>query len=94
MTNCFMIIIKGVKTDTIKRSGFRYYLEQLDSFLSTYLGRDYVQTRKDREALQRWRSVQFSYKGILDVDLLVSPYWGDEPTQLYRFLQSVDDPSK
>ena len=90
-----MIIIKGVKTDIIKSSGFRYYLEQLDSFLSTYLGRDnYVQTRKDRDALQRGRSVQFSYKGILDVDLLVSPCWGDEPTQLYRFLQSADDPSK
>ena len=89
-----MIIIKGVKTDIIKRYGFQHYLKQLDRFLSTYLGRDYVQTWKDREALQRWRSVQFSYKGILDVDLLVSPHWGDEPTQLYRFLQSADDPSK
>ena len=67
-----------MKTDTIKRYGFQHYLKQLDSFLSSNLGRDYVQTRKDREALQRWRSVQFSYKGIVDVDLLVSPHWRDQ----------------
>ncbi len=33
-------------------------------------------------------AVQFNYKGQVDVDLLVSPYW-DTPHSLYRFLQTV-----
>ena len=87
------MLIKGVKTDHIEESGFRYYLTQLDTFLSDNLGRNYVQTEKDREALKKWRSVQFSYKGKVDVDLLVSPNWKDQ-FHLYRFLGSCANPSE
>ena len=34
------------------------------------------------------RSVQFHYKRMVEVDLLVSPYWRDQH-ELYRFLKSV-----
>ena len=82
-----------MKTDIIKSSGFHYYLEQLDSFLSRNLGRQYIQTPDEKAAVKQWRSVQFNYKGIVDVDLLVSPHWRDQ-YDLYRFLESVDNPSK
>ena len=82
-----------MKTDRIEASGFRYYLTQLDTFLSDKLGRNYVQTEKDREALKKWRSVQFSYRGKVDVDLLVSPNWNDQ-FRLYRFLGSCANPNE
>ena len=85
---------EGVKTDVIERSGFRHYLVQLDTFLKENLGPgSYVQTEKDKQALTRWRSVQFSYKGKVDVDLLVSPNWKDQ-FQFYQFLKTTANPSK
>lgn len=89
-----VIYSNGVKTDVIERSGFRHYLVQLDTFLKENLGPgSYVQTEKDKQALTRWRSVQFSYKGKVDVDLLVSPNWKDQ-FQFYQFLKTTANPSK
>ena len=82
-----------MNTDYIEARGFNYYLQQLDAFLRLNLGRNYVQTREERESLVKGRSVQFSYKGKVDVDLLVSPNWKDQ-FQLYRFLGSCAKPSK
>lgn len=78
----------GVKSERIKESGFIYYLRQLDTFLRDSLGGHYVQTLKDKESLTRGRSVQFNYKGKVDVDLLVSPNWKDQ-FQFYSFLRPL-----
>ena len=83
-----------MKTDVIESSGFRHYLTQLDTFLKENLGpRFYIQSEKDKQALTRWRSVQFSYKGKVNVDLLVSPYWKDQ-FEFYQFLQTTANKSK
>ena len=83
-----MCIPVGVKSERIKESGFIYYLRQLDTFLRDSLGGHYVQTLKDKESLTRGRSVQFNYKGKVDVDLLVSPNWKDQ-FQFYSFLRPL-----
>ncbi len=88
----FSLIVKGVDTDLlIKESGFCYYLQQLHQFLSRQLGANYVQTKTEKNLLTKGRSVQFTYKGKVAVDLLVSPNWRDEQ-ELYRFLNSTENP--
>ena len=88
------VCCEGVKTDKIKSCGFRHYLTQLDTFLKENLGPgSYVQSEKEKLAMTKWRSVQFRYKGIVDVDLLVSPNWTDQ-FQFYSLLQTTGNPSK
>ena len=77
-----------MKAEEIKASGYSYYLEPLDTFLRNNLGRSYVQTEKERRALIKGRSIQFTYRGQIEVDLLVSPNWKDQH-ELYRFLKDV-----
>ena len=78
----------GVKAEKIESSGYSYYLKPLDTFLRENLGRWYVQTEKERRALTKGRSIQFTYKGQIEVDLLVSPNWKDQH-ELYQFLKDV-----
>ena len=78
----------GVKAEKIKSEGYSYYLEPLDIFLRDNLGKSYVQTEKERKALTKGRSIQFTYRGQIEVDLLVSPNWKDQH-ELYRFLLDV-----
>ncbi len=61
---------------------FKPWVEQLHKFLKNELGHNYNYTGMTQ------RSVQFNYKGKVDVDLLVSPYWANQHS-LYRFLQSI-----
>ena len=77
-----------MKAEQIKVSGYSYYLKPLDTFLREKLGRSYVQTEKERRALIKGRSIQFTYRGQIEVDLLVSPNWKDQH-ELYRFLKDV-----
>jgi hypothetical protein len=77
-----------VKAEQIKISGYSYYLTQLDTFLRKKLGSLYVQTEKEKRALVKGRSIQFTYRGKIEVDLLVSPNWKDQH-ELYRFLNDV-----
>lgn len=66
-----------------QRNGFEPWVKKLHAFLSSRLSsRDYNCTCITQH------SVQFVYKGQVDVDLLVSPYWANQH-ELYRFLQSV-----
>ena len=39
------------------------------------------------------RSRQFKFEGKIEVDMLVSPYWGQKPQEFYQFLQEIN-PSK
>lgn len=77
-----------MKAEQIEVSGYSYYLKPLDTFLRENLGRSYVQTEKERRALIKGRSIQFTYRGQIEVDLLVSPNWKDQH-ELYRFLKDV-----
>jgi hypothetical protein len=36
------------------------------------------------------RSRQFTFDGKIEVDMLVSPYWGEHPRELYKFLQEIN----
>ena len=36
------------------------------------------------------RSRQFIFDGKIEVDMLVSPYWGEKPREFYQFLQEID----
>ena len=58
---------------------FKPWLRKLHTFLQNTLGRNYRYTRMTE------RSVQFNYKGKVDVDLLVSPYWNSKD-EFYTFL--------
>ena len=77
-----------MKAEQIAASGYSYYLTQLDTFLRENLGRAYVQTEKEKRALVKGRSIQFTYRGKIEVDLLVSPKWKDQ-YELYQFLKDV-----
>ena len=61
---------------------FQPWIRKLHAFLGRALGHNYNYTG------MTLRSVQFCYKGMVEVDLLVSPYWRDQH-ELYRFLQGV-----
>ena len=77
-----------MKAEQIVASGYSYYLKPLDTFLQEKLGRFYVQTEKEKRALAKGRSIQFTYKGQIEVDVLVSPNWKDQH-ELYEFLKDV-----
>ena len=65
-----------------QRNEFQPWIKKLHAFLSRELGHNYNYT------IMTLCSVQFCYKGMVEVDLLVSPYWSDQH-ELYRFLQGV-----
>ena len=82
--------ITDISGDDIYRAGgdYQQWLEQLDSFLSAnFSRRDYRKTGMTK------RSVQFVFKGIIEVDLLVSPYWTDQH-EFYKFLQRIHPPKE
>ena len=60
--------------------GFDYWLKKLERFLRECRG---VQIKKKTP-----HSVQFTYNDLIEVDLLVSPWW-DSVVQLTEFLDKV-----
>ena len=77
-----------MKAEQIAVSGYSCYLKPLDTFLRNFLGSSYVQTEEEKRALVKGRSIQFTYRGRIEVDLLVSPKWRDQ-YELYSFLMRV-----
>lgn len=65
--------------EMVLREGYHKWLNLLQTFLETKFGADVRKTI---------HSVQFTFNGKIDVDLLVSPYWKDQQ-ELYRFLNRV-----
>lgn len=63
---------------------FQPWLKKLHMFLTHTLGQDYIYIQMTA------RSVKFKYKRMIDVDLLVSPYWSDQH-ELYRFLKTLPE---
>lgn len=61
--------------------GVSNILDRLDIFLRRRLKKDYVLVGKTAYSLQ------FKFHGDIDVDLLPSPYWGEDPDKLHRFLE-------
>lgn len=59
-------------------------LDRLDVFLRRRLREAYVYTNKTSFSLQ------FKLNGVIDVDLLPSPYWGEDPDPFHRFLEGKD----
>ena len=72
----------------VLKEGYGEWLDKLKGFIETEFGEVVTKTRGDR-------SIQFTFKGKIDVDLLVSPYWEDKQKQdqdqheLYRFLNGI-----
>ena len=77
LTFLHIVDIKG-RDVLYSRSLFQPWLTKLHNFLRTKSGYSFKQMRK--------HSLQFTYKGKVDVDLLVSPYWEDKD-EFYTFLQ-------
>ena len=81
-----MFTFIDVKVEKIKSSGFGYYLKGLHEFLCDKLySRDYVQTDREKELVTSGKSIQFKYKGNIEVDLLISPNWKSQ-SELQNFL--------
>lgn len=80
----------GVSAEKIRTSGYGFYLTDLDAFLKKELGSDYVQTKKEKEMVTTGsgRSIQFTYKRRIEVDLLVSPNWSSQ-NALYEFFSHL-----
>ena len=76
----FMSDIDG--SAALQPNAFQSWVRELHAFLSSKLGHNYGHQGMTK------RSVQFVYKGRVEVDLLVSPYWENQH-KLYRFLQSL-----
>ena len=69
---------------------FKKWLDKLQAFLERKFGMASHEFNSGSG-----RSVQFRFKNIIDVDLLVSPFWGDvNPTPFYTFLRSVPGPKR
>ena len=66
----------------MKEYGVGHWLDQLKVFLEQSLGPKLRFKKKDNHL------VQFNYDGIIEVDLLISPYW-PTPKSLYDFLCTV-----
>ena len=71
MSYIILVLYLGVEADQIVKSGYSYYLTHLDTFLQDELGSDYVQTKGVKELITNGhgRSIQFTYKGKVQVDL-------------------------
>ena len=65
---------------------FKKWLEKLAQFLQTQFGHHYQMTHMTK------RSVQFKFKGTIDVDLLVSPYY-ESAHAFYKFLKTIHPPT-
>ena len=64
------------------REGYDYWLNKLERFLRGCHG---VQIKRKTA-----HSVQFTYKDLIEVDLLVSPWW-DSVVQLTKFLDKTPE---
>ena len=84
MTAHFLLNLDLTGHDVLGQGGnmFLYWLQKLDRFLEHHFRKSYVKTRMTH------RSVQFTFKDKIEVDLLVSPYFG-KPKEFYEFLKSV-----
>ena len=68
----------------IVREGFDSALGLLERVLDRK--NPHMLTDKDRTS----RSRQFIFDRKIEVDMLVSPHWGEHPQELYQFLQKID----
>ena len=82
------IIIVNDSTDLVGHQIVREGFDSALDLLERYLDRKnpFMLTDKDRTS----RSRQFTFDGMIEVDMLVSPYWGDHPRELYQFLQTIN----
>lgn len=67
----------------IRKGGFKFWLDKLHKFLRESCGADYHHIKITS------RSLQFNFKGIIDIDLLVSPNSWAEPCDFYNFLKRI-----
>ncbi len=72
--------MSDVDTHTMRYKGFGKWLDQLQTFLE----------EQPKVAITKRTkfSVQFKFNDIIDVDLLVSPYWNNQH-DFYDFLRGV-----
>ena len=62
--------------------GYGCLLKRLDEYLNETLQDKYHKTNISRY------SIIFVYQGVVEVDLLLSPWW-DAPDNFYRFLKTI-----
>ena len=74
--------IVDITGEDIRSGGYADWLEKLYDFLRYNYGYECVFHR------EKFRSVPFTFKSLIDVDLLVSPYWSDQH-EFYQFLRGA-----
>uniref|UniRef100_A0A1X7V266 2'-5'-oligoadenylate synthetase 1 domain-containing protein n=1 Tax=Amphimedon queenslandica TaxID=400682 RepID=A0A1X7V266_AMPQE len=72
---------RDIDPEVVLEIGVDNILDRLDVFLRRRLPEAYVHVKKTSFSLQ------FKLNGVIDVDLLPSPYWGEDPDQFHRFLE-------
>ena len=86
-----MVDISGEDVLSQQSALYTRWVLQLKEFIQRAFGRDCTRLDSNKH------SVQFRFQDMIDVDLLVSPYWSDNPrtavrqdlAAFYRFLQRV-----
>ena len=77
--------IAGITGEDIASNGYSDWLGQLYDFLQLNYG---YECKFYRDKSNFFRSVPFKFKSLIDVDLLVSPYWVDQH-KFYKFLRGA-----
>lgn len=79
-----MFLPSGISADKVLSSGYEKWLDLLTRFLQSAP----TLHEKVYGLKQTTYSVQFTYKGYIEVELLVSPFWY-RPDDLYGFLNRL-----
>ena len=76
-----MEVCVDIEPEDVLKEGYGEWLDYLKTFIETHFGEVVTKTKGER-------SIQFRFNDVIDVDLLVSPYWEDQH-ELYRFLNGI-----
>lgn len=83
-----MIHQTDIDPDVVVDIGVDNLLDKMDRFLRRRLQMSYKFVRKTSFSLQ------FKFHNDIDVDLLLSPYWGENPDKLHRYLEDLKQKDK
>ena len=86
----FAILSADISAENVLKHGYGYKgtLDAIDSYLAGIFPRKYKFEKATPTSTPC--ALQFTFKGYLEVDLLVSPFW-QSPKQLFDFLHTVPE---
>ena len=83
--HCLCFLQLDISPEVVVDIGVDNILNRLDIFLRKRLGDAYEYVKTTPFALQ------FKLHGEIDIDLLPSPYWGNEPDRFHQFLKDKEE---